>query len=203
MGYYVRVLGMQDPDINVDKLVVALRSKELTAQFSIDEDDIEENWREMQVADKNGNTIFQIERNAVADGSMGKEELEEFKEFIQDYKPASAVQWLTSYFEKVKVIYAFQLLNAIYGDNNFDILDIVKETIWEHTGGILQADHEGFTNEAGMHILWQFDEDAMGEWDCAVINNAGEWDNFRMELGDTQQRDAFQKGEIPKAAVRI
>jgi hypothetical protein len=54
-----------------------------------------------------------------------------------------------------------------------------------------------------MHILWQFEEDVTGEWNCAVINGAGEWEGFRMELGDSLQSEAFQKGEIPMAAVRI
>lgn len=203
MGYYVRVLGTQNVDINVDELVIALSRNELQAQFSIAADDEEHKWSEMQVADKNGNTIMQIERNSVIERSVGYEELEEFRQYIKDFKPASSVAWLTNYFEKVKVIYAFQLLQGIYGDNNFEILDIIKDTIWEKIGGILQADHEGFTNDKGMHILWQFDDDVIGEWDCAVMNESGEWDNFRMELGDAQQQEAFQNGEVPKGAVRL
>ena len=118
-------------------------------------------------------------------------------------KLTSAVKWLTNYFDKVKVIYAFQLLNAAFEDRNFEIISNIKTKIWNKTKGILQADNEGFSNEDGYHILWQFSDTVTGDWSCAVRNWLGKWDKFIMDLGDTTQRQEFQDGKVPKKAKRI
>jgi hypothetical protein len=152
--------------------------------------------------DKN-EPLVQIERNPVIDGELGKEELEEFKDQIQDCKPTSAVEWLIAYFDNVKVIYAFQMLNASFEDGNFEIVISIKTKIWNRTNGILQADDEGFSNEDGYHILWQFRDGVTGKWSCAVRNESGQWDNFVMDLGNRNQREEFQNGKIPQKAKRI
>lgn len=104
------------------------------------------------------------------------------------------------FFEKVKVIYAFQMLTAAYYNGNYDILNSIRTKIWNRTGGILQAEGEGFSNEDGYHILWQFADDVTGEWSCAVLDSSGSWTNFVMDLGDTTQRTEFQGGSVPKKA---
>ena len=65
----------------------------------------------------------------------------------------------------------------------------------------MQADHEGFTNEAGFHILWQFADSAEGEWDCAVLDGLDGWKKFTMDLGDKKQRIEFQNGQVPTQAI--
>ena len=70
-------------------------------------------------------------RPCKSEGKLGQDELYEFREIIQDYKPSSAVQWLTNYFDTVKVIYAFQLLNAAFDDNNFKVISSIKTKIRE------------------------------------------------------------------------
>jgi len=137
------------------------------------------------------------------EGELGQEELNEFSEIIRDYKPTSAVKWLTNYFGKVKVIHAFQMLNAAFVDGNFEIISCIKTKIWNKTKGILQADNEGFSNDHGYHILWQFSDEVTGEWSCAAKNWLGKWDNFIMDLGDTTQRQEFQNRKVPKKAKRL
>ncbi len=95
------------------------------------------------------------------------------------------------------------MLNAAFEDNNFETVSVIKTAIWHNTGGILQADYEGFSNEEGFHILWQFSESVTGEWSCAVRNMLGQWKRFRMNLGDPQQRKEFQAGKVPKNAVSL
>lgn len=175
MGYYIRVLGTQDPD----------------------------KWTILQIANEKGEVLSQLERNPVIYGTLGMEELEEFREIILEFKPVSAVHWLTDFFEQVKVIYAFQLLNAAFKDSNFEIISNLKTKIWNTTKGILQADLEGFSNQEGFHILWQFADNVTGEWSCAVINHAGQWINFIMDIGDETQRIEFKNGEVPKNAKRL
>ena len=149
MGYYIRVLGTTDPNIHIDELISGLTNEGLTAKFYIDQNQRPDSWTVIGVANSNYDDLMQIERNPVIDGELGKDELEEFREDIKDYKPTSAVKWLDKYFDKVKVIYAFQLLDKSFDDENFSIVGSIKSTIWNKVGGILQADNEGFSNEDG------------------------------------------------------
>ncbi len=88
-------------------------------------------------------------------------------------------------------------------DENFPIVDSIKSTIWSKVGGILQADNEGFSNEDGYHILWQFSDNVTGEWNMAVKNFFGKWTNFTMDLGDKIQREEFWAGNVPKNAKKL
>jgi hypothetical protein len=79
----------------------------------------------------------------------------------------------------------------------------VKTAIWKKIGGILQADNEGFSNEDGYHILWQFDDDVAGEWNMAVKTFLGNWTTFSMDLGNPEHRKAFKSGKVPATASRL
>lgn len=203
MGYYIRILGTQDPDIHLDELLDGLATEGLTAKLAFAEGDTPDKWTLLEVANQNGDALAQIERNPVVDGELGQEELDEYREELEDCKPTSAAKWLTSYFDRVKVIYAFQMLNAVFGDNNYDIVNSIRTKIWNRTGGIFQADGEGFSNEEGYHILWQFSDNVTGDWSCAVLNSFGDWETFLMDLGDKTQRKEFQDGKFPKKAKRL
>lgn len=203
MAYYIRVFGISNPNINIEELVSKLKTEKLTATFQYDKNETAENWSIIEVFNSKGNTICEIERNPVLIGELGKEELDEFKEYIKDYKPKSAVKWLNNYFDKIKVIYAFQLLDAAFKDENFEIVSSIKSTIWSKTGGILQADNEGFTNDNGYHILWQFSNNVTGKWNMSVKNIFGLWTNFQMDLGNQTQRKEFLDGKVPRNAKKI
>jgi hypothetical protein len=203
MGYYIRILGTQDPDIHLDELLESLKADGLSAKLAFAEGDTPDKWTLLEVANQNGDALTQIERNPVVDGELGQDELDEYKEELEDCKPTSAAKWLTSYFDRVKVIYAFQMLNAAFEDNNYDIVNSIRTKIWNRTGGIFQADGEGFSNEEGYHILWQFSDNVSGDWSCAVLNGSGDWETFVMDLGDKTQRKEFQDGKVPKSAKRL
>jgi hypothetical protein len=203
MGYYIRVLGTQDPDIHMDELMEGLISEGLSAKFAFDEGEEPGKWTVIDILNEEGDHLAQLERNPVLPGELGQDELDEFLEFIQEDKPISAVKWLTAYFNKVKVIYAIQMLDASFEEGNYEIVTNIKSTIWNKIGGILQADDEGFSNEDGYHILWQFADDVTGDWSCAVLNEKGEWERFVMDLGDKAQRKDFQEGKVPQKAKRI
>ena len=203
MSYFIRVLGTADPDIHPDHIKDALARQGLEAQLDVDDDDESAAWRVINVKRPDGLELVQIERNPVVAGRLGMAELTEFRGFIRLHQPVSAVEWLQRYFDGVKVIYAFEVLNAASADNNFEIVSAIRTAIWDRAGGILQNDNEGFTNEEGFHILWQFDDDATGDKYCAVLDEHGSWIRFRMDLGDPFQRMAFLGGELPQTAVRL
>ncbi len=60
----------------------------------------------------------------------------------------------------------------------------------------MQADGEGFSNEDGDHVLWQFSEDVSGLWWMAVYRE-GAWCPFQMDLGNAEHRSAFFEGRVP------
>ncbi|MBP6004018.1 MAG: hypothetical protein KA746_11335 [Pyrinomonadaceae bacterium] len=203
MGYFIRVLGTKDPNIHINILAGGLVNDNLTAKIVFDPSESPDNWTAIEVASSNGTDLMRIERSPVSRGGLGNEELEEFRKDIKNCKPISAVNWLEKYFDKVKVIYAFQLFDASTTEENFPIIESIRSTIWNKTRGILQADNEGFSNENGYHILWQFSDNAAGEWSCSVRNFFGKWTNFTMDLGDQKQREEFWSGKVPKGAIRL
>jgi hypothetical protein len=203
MGYYIRVLGVSDKNIHIDELIKGLTNDGLKAKFNLDQTESTDNWTILGITNTKGDELMQIERNPIIETELGYEELEEFREIIQDYKPISAVKWLQKYFDKIKVIYAFQLLNTAMDNDNFPIVNSIKTTIWNNIGGLLQADNEGFSNDEGYHILWQFEDDVKGEWSMAVKNILGNWTNFTMDLGDKKQREEFWEGKVPKNSTKI
>jgi hypothetical protein len=202
MGYYIRVLGKTSPSITVDQLRDHLEKENLKGTIEVDSG-TETDWMTLIIKDTNNRDIILLEKNLVIDGELGKEEIEEFKDEIIDCKPASASKWLIKYFDTVKVIYAFQVLNSVDNDENWAIVGELKSFIWSVTKGILQADQEGFSNEEGYHILWQFSENVTGTWSMAVRNILGQWTKFEMDLGDNEQRREFWNNNVPRKARRI
>jgi hypothetical protein len=200
MGYYIRILGTSNPDIHLNVLIEGLKSNGINADLQLQNNELPENWTCLDVTNSNGEDIIQIERNPVIDGELGQEELDEFREEIQEYRPKSAVKWLEKYFDSVRVIYCFQMFNRAFEDENYPIVSSIQTSIRAKVGGIIQSDYEGFTNEEGFYILWQFSDNVTGEWDMAVKNILGGWTNFVMDLGDKQQRKEFLKGKVPKNA---
>jgi hypothetical protein len=213
MSYYIRILGTRDPDIHPDELQKALETKGLAAKIEPDTEGTIEQWKILDVSVVNrtpgggavapGDQLLQIERNVVIAGELGQQEIDEFRRIIRQHRPESAAGWLGEFFDKVKVIYALQVMDTALKDDHFEIVSMLKTAIWEQVGGILQDDNEGFSNEDGYHILWQFPDTASGDKYCAVLGADGVWQRFRMDLGDHFQRMAFQNGEVPQMAVRL
>jgi hypothetical protein len=198
MGYYVRVLSTSAECVPLSELHATLEEENLRASISADDDSVE-SWDQIILIHADGREISSIERNLVEDGSLGEGELAEFAEAVANCQPANAAKWLIDYFRRVRCIYAFQVLSGADYQNGWDILDAIKRCIWSFAPSILQADDEGFTNEDGYHILWQFNDSVKGDWWMAVLQD-GQWKKFQMELGNRKQREAFFRGQVPDDA---
>lgn len=147
---------------------------------------------------ESGQEIAVIEKNPTVDG-LGADELQEFIEEVAHYEPKSAASWLQDFLPTVKVIYAFQLMNGTDVNDGWTSLHGLYSAVWQYAGGILQADGEGFTDEHGFTILWQFTETANGMWNMGTLQR-GQWVHFEMDLGDERQRADFKRGEVPRGA---
>jgi hypothetical protein len=159
-------------------------------------------WDQIVVADSKGNELVAIERNTVEPKSLGEAEVQEFLQEIKGEKPACCVTWLNSYLPTIRTIYAFQILRCFdvtHGEKPFyAILDAHREKL----KGIIQADREGFSNEDGDQIVWQFKSSASGPWGVALWRN-GKWERFQVELSNRKHRAAFLSGKRPKGVEAL
>jgi hypothetical protein len=198
MGYYTRVLSPSNRVPSVASLRAALANDKLAGSLTVDAG-TEDDWTQILLSHDDGPDIAVIERNAASSSDLVSAEIEEFLEEIADCKPATAATWLAEYLRKIKTIYAFQLLPGKDVKNGWDILGTVQDSVHSQVGGILQADQEGFYDEEGYHILWQFSDSAKGTWWMGVLKDR-DWVHFEMDLGNRSHREAFFQGEVPKGA---
>ena len=196
MPYYIRVLSPNTTVVPLNRLTGAVPEGSIDLKTGTATD-----WEQILLRHSNGTEIALVERNVVENGSLGSEEIDEFQEEIENCKPASAAEWLASYLKRVRVIYAFQTLKGTEQEGGWEIFGKLKSALWNELGGIFQADGEGFSNEDGYHILWQFSEKVSGAWWMGVLLN-NEWVHFEMDLGDTKQRTAFFEGKVPDGVKR-
>ena len=197
MGYYVRILT---PESNPAS--PALVQKAAQAHGAIVTGDVSvKEWEHLVVANSANQEVCAIERNVISAGSLGEEEIVEFQDEAAGCLPGSAAIWLESYLRSVRTIYAFQVLSGTYSENGWEIFGSVKEAVHSSVGGIMQADNEGFSNEEGYHILWQFSDDVSGDWWMAVLKD-GRWEKFKMDLSNRTHRTAFMAGDIPNGVER-
>jgi hypothetical protein len=192
------VLGTKPEQPDLNYLRDSLAESNCSAIIKL-EAGSEKNWTQLVLTHPNGPEIAAIEYNPVITGELGQEELDEFIAEVADCQPVSAAQWLKAYLPKVKAIFAFQLLSGTDIQNGWGAVHTLQGSIWSKTGGILQADSEGFSNEDGYQILWQFNDKVSGKWEMAILDR-GNWVAFEMELGDLSQRKSFLEGNVPPQA---
>ena len=201
MEYCTRVLTKNDEFPPFDELADLISGEHPEYRLSIEEG-TEEEWETLLLASSDGVEVALIERNPVYDGSAGQDEIADFLEDTQDCKPESGVQWLAEYLAEVKTIYRFQHLQGADLVDGGNALHALRSALWERGEAIIQADGEGFTNEEGFHIVWQFCDSVSGPWDMAILQD-GAWHHFKMDLGDPDHREAFQQGEVPADVTEI
>jgi len=199
MAYFIRVLSPSPKAISASILRAALASEDLKADLAGDSED--GSWGQLIVTYPDGKGICVIERDIVSDAGAARFEIEELVEEVNGCLPESAAEWLTTYLQSVLSIYALQVLGGAHERNGADIVACLKVAIWKSAGGVIQVDNEGFTNEDGDHILWQYDESVDGDGWMAVLDH-GRWRKFRMDLGNAEHRASFLSGAIPPGLER-
>jgi hypothetical protein len=195
MAYYTRVLSKDEVFPSLDELAQFIRTEHPQFKLTL-EDGTEDEWESLLLSGVDEVEVAVIERNPVFDDSLGQDEIAEFLEDVRDCRPKSGVQWLEDYLSSVKTIYAFQHLQGSETVDGSNALHALRSRLWERGDAILQADGEGFTNEEGYHIIWQFSDSISGAWKMGVLQD-GAWRHFSMDLGDPDHRAAFLKGSVP------
>jgi hypothetical protein len=183
MGYFTRVLSRDEEFPPLDELAQFIRAEHPQFKLTLESGTVEE-WESLLLSGMDGVEVAVIERNPVFDGSLGQDEVAEFIEELEDYLAS------------VKTIYAFQHLQGSETADGGNALHALRSKLWERGDAILQADNEGFTNEEGYHIVWQFSDSVSGAWNMGVLQD-GVWRHFSMDLGDPDHRAAFMRGSVP------
>jgi len=202
VAYYTRVLSKQEEFPSFEELAQFIRAEHPQFKLTLEEG-TEDEWESLLLSGSDDVEVAVIERNPVFDDSLGRDEVDEFIEEMRDCKPKSGVAWLHEFLASVKTVYAFQHLQGDDTEEGSNVLHALRSNIWERGDAIIQADGEGFTNEEGYHIIWQFSDSVSGPWNMGVLQD-GTWYHFEMDLGDPDHREAFMNGEVPDdlSAVR-
>ena len=196
MPYYTRVLSKDEESPSFEELAQLVRAGHPDYRLTVETGE-EDEWEALLLSSVDEVEVAVVERNPVFDGSVGQDEIADFLEDLQDCKPESGVQWLTEFLGEVKTIYAFQHLQGAEMEEGGNVLHALRSALWERGDAIIQADNEGFTNEEGFHIVWQFSDSVSGPWNMGVLQD-GTWHHFKMDLGDPDHRAAFLAGEVPE-----
>lgn len=196
MGYFTRVLTKLDTLPELDELEEVLLRDHPGCRLEVEETDEEGEWSSLLLTTVDGIEIAALTRNPVFDGSAGQDEIADLLEDISDARPESAREWLENFMDDVQTVYVFQHLSGWETEEGSAALHALRHALWMRGEAILQADHEGFTNEEGYHILWQFADTVSGSWNMAVLQEDA-WRNFSIDLGDPEHREAFWAGEVP------
>ena len=197
MAYYLRLFTKSHVQPSLDELrnVVVKETGAvpiLTLAFGG-----EGRWYQTIVRTEGGRDICLIERSARGDADgLFEEDIEEFKALLAESQPSRGAQWVAQYLDDAVATYALRYLEAGFEDEVRPSPTGVLWAIKGLLGGIVQADGESFTNEAGYSVVWNFSDSATGHWNFAVLEDDGRWRNVGFDLGDKRQRLAFQQGTI-------
>ena len=202
MSYYTRVLSKDAEFPPFEELADFIRSTHPDYKLTVEEG-TEEEWESLLLSGNDEVEVAVLERNHVSNGSIGQDEVADFFEETQDCKPETGVAWLHEFLAEVKTVYAFQHLQGSETDDGGNALHALRSHLWERGDAILQADNEGFTNEEGFHIVWQFSDSVTGPWNMGVLQDGtwaplqnGPW-RPRPSRGISERRDALRPYRDP------
>lgn len=201
MAYYTRVLSKLEDFPSFEELADLVRTNHPGCRLTIEEGD-EEEWESLLLATDDEVEIALLERKPVSPGSTGEDEIADLIEDSQDSEPETGVIWLHDFLASAKTVFSFQHLLGADSEDGSSALHALRSFLWERGSAIIQADHEGFTNEEGHHIVWQFSDSISGAWNMAVLQD-GAWHHYKMDLGDPDHRAAFCRGEVPSDVASV
>jgi hypothetical protein len=202
MGYYIRLVTKSAEVPNFDELRVFCSQWSSRGLKVFLEQGDPDKWRSIYVETQDGKPVIVINREYCGGNGIFHDEILEFVDFLAEQEPVNAAKWVSDYICDAKQIIAIQFLKATFDDDNGNMPGDIFHYFQKKLGGIVQADGEGWSNELGWHVVWDFSDSVSGSWNCAVLEN-GNWVTFQMDLGDIGHRAAFKAGRVPDSASNI
>jgi hypothetical protein len=114
-------------------------------------------------------------------------------------RPERGSRWVADWLQGAQTWYSFTPHSSDRDDEAMDVLRAIMWSIQRDTNGLAYADLEGWSNQEGDQITWQFTERPhTGLWWFAVLDDSGAWQRCRIDLSDTRQCEEFRSGRIPR-----
>jgi hypothetical protein len=132
-----------------------------------------------------------------------KIKLKNIIEYLEKKLPKKNMKWVKKYISKTKIFYEFIPLSTFESDEDWEILSIIQTEAWANSRGIFQYIDEGFTNESGDLVLWDYPFSITGKRIAAVKDFTRRWKTFEMDLESINQRKSFFEGKVPKNSKLI
>jgi hypothetical protein len=200
MSYAVTLYSTSEGRVPVDEIAAAVGDDH---RVSIS-DGGESDWTCLLIETAAGEGAFELERHTISSGAYLAEEIDELVDDLAGAEPRNAAQWVAGYLAGCRSIHRLIFLDKGFDAERGHLPSEILATCRDHVGGgIVEADLEGFSNEEGYLITWDFEDDVSGTWAAAVLGRDGIWITFRMDLGDPDQRAAFRAGRVPDGAILL
>jgi hypothetical protein len=158
-------------------------------------------WRQISVTYPDGSWSFDFERYTVGGPGQWGEDLGFFRGWLGVVEPSVNTQWLFQYLARVQTVYMFRCSNSA-PQSSLDLVNEIVDSLRhddENVGGhsgVLYAELEGWSNEDGQHLTWEFSDRVSGLWWMALRRDEG-WESFQMDRGNRDHRNAFKAGKVP------
>jgi hypothetical protein len=158
----------------------------------------EDTWERLDLVGNDDSFAVEIDRLVVrADQpeGPGMKEVRYFLEEIEAARPASAVPWLRRYLQQVRTVYYLRL----YGGHErwSEPIYELRDYLDNFHRMITYCELEGWSNDMGEHITWEFADSANGVWWMGLLID-GKWNRFQMELEDKAHQESFKNGQVPR-----
>ena len=191
MNEFMRLITNSTSEISFENIEEVLEDTDMKMEIVKDESG---KWKELVVKREDTNQVVTI----ITKSENIEEEKKLLTEGLADSEPVNAAEWVMEYLKSAKTIYKFEIFEGSDDQYGWYTLESIREAIWEEVEGILQNDGEGYRNEEGFFIVWQFEYEVEGPYEAAVMDKKGKWQCFEMELSDEEHIAQFKKGKVPQ-----
>ncbi len=190
MSYDIRLFSQSTHAVSVLQLQSALDD----CRFEVLHGD-DAVWTQLLVTSLYGDEICIVER---ASRRLMSKEIEALRDDLDDCCPRSAALWADAFIASSRVLYGCRYLSFglshVYAAVPSSVMWAIQSIA---DSGIIHAEGQGFSNEDGYQITWEFSDRVQGPRQMAVLSDGGRWQPFEMDLGNDQQRAAFRAGDRP------
>jgi hypothetical protein len=134
-----------------------------------------------------------------ADPTTVTEQISEWRKQLESVQPYSGAHWVRHYLRSVRTVYAFTPHGI--DEETMTALRAVISGIQHEVSAILYAENEGWSNEDGYQITWQFGDPPSRteeEWWVAVLANNDEWQTYCINLAKPEDIRFFREGNLPQ-----
>jgi hypothetical protein len=193
MGYDLRLLAKSTATVPLEVLQSVMEE----CRFEVIDGEGAD-WEQLLVTSLGGHEICTLER--AARRTMARE-IDWLLDDLADRQPRSAANWAAAYLHSTRALYGCSFrsfgFSPAYAGMPCSVLWAIQSLLGN---GILHVEGQGFSNEDGYQITWEFSDRVTGSRQMAVLGSSDCWHAFEMDIGDARSREAFKAGLRPFGA---